>query len=471
MPRTFIGPLFLSAPTALLNKLISLPPITNLYLIRLTLGLFNILSLLSIRNALSSRYSAPIPTLFTLFTLTQFHLLFYASRPLPNTFALPFTNLALAYRIYPPPKHRPYLAILLLSLACALFRSELCLYIFSTLVVDLFLDHLDFLRTFRIGLTTAITTACTSLSIDSYFWNRLSYPEFQVFYFNAVQNKSSAWGIHPFHWYFSNALPRAVGGCLPLALFSLRTNFRSIAPILAPVLIFVTLYSILPHKELRFIFYALPVFNVGAAVAICGAWQRLQDESKSDGCKKTDNAGGTGKGRGARAYGKLVCCGIVVLLGGATLCLSALQTVIATVVSRRNYPGGYAMRAMLEKESTLYQKQGLCENAGELQPVGYVHIDAASAMTGVSQYLEIRQGVGRCPTWTYSKQEGLSDEELVAQGFTHLVTEREHVEGFCIVHVEWGFERVDWRRGRVIETRKTFAMRNKKISQSGCLTT
>jgi alpha-1,6-mannosyltransferase len=35
-----------------------------------------------------------------------------------------------------------------------------------------------------------------------------------------------------------------------------------------PLFIYVLLYSILGHKELRFIFYAIPIFNVAGAVGL-----------------------------------------------------------------------------------------------------------------------------------------------------------------------------------------------------------
>lgn len=43
---------------------------------------------------------------------------------------------------------------------------------------------------------------------------------------------------------------------------------KQIALILAPATIFVGLYSVLPHKELRFIFPALTYFNVAGAMGL-----------------------------------------------------------------------------------------------------------------------------------------------------------------------------------------------------------
>ena len=61
-------------------------------------------------------------------------------------------------------------------------------------------------------------------------------------------SRSSEWGVMPPHWYFSSALPRALLGALPLALLGGILE-RRVRPSLAIALVFVGLYSALPHKE------------------------------------------------------------------------------------------------------------------------------------------------------------------------------------------------------------------------------
>lgn len=90
------------------------------------------------------------------------------------------------------------------------------------------------------------------------------WPEGEVIWFNLVLNKSHEYGVMPFAWYFTSAIPRALLTStilIPMGLLFDRRFWKLFAVTIA----FIALYSFLPHKELRFIIYAFPLLNLPAA--------------------------------------------------------------------------------------------------------------------------------------------------------------------------------------------------------------
>eukprot|EP00737_Agarophyton_chilense_P002853 gb/GEZJ01003285.1/.p1 GENE.gb/GEZJ01003285.1/~~gb/GEZJ01003285.1/.p1 ORF type:complete len:527 (-),score=48.43 gb/GEZJ01003285.1/:688-2268(-) len=459
VPRTFIGPLILSVLSMGPKVVLNLLPWTMLHVVRAVLGGLVAISLLQVRKSLASRYCEQTGRVFSAIVIVQFHTLYYASRPLPNVFALVLTNLALAEQLRERACASEYRAIMLVSVACALFRSELCLYLFTTFVVNYAAGSVSIVGTIRNALGAAMAGALASICVDWHFWQRASYPELEVFYFNVVLNKSSAWGTEPFLWYFYNALPRALGGCFVVGLMGVWSGDDKMRRLVAAALMFVGLYSNLPHKELRFILYVLPVLNAAAAVAIQTEFRRVRQNTRAAARKKHDDRRKTGCKRGdvlrAAVFGAFVV---------ATLVACMAQTVISSAASRWNYPAGHALMRLHEVEKRV------CAEAGGLERMeGYVHIDVDSAMGGISQFVqESYEREKSCWTWRYSKREDVGGMR-VAEEFSHLVWEREAVDGFCVIHVEHKFAGVDWRGGAIRRRAHTFVHRNVNVSTAGCV--
>ena len=65
-----------------------------------------------------------------------------------------------------------------------------------------------------------------------------------------MTHRSSEWGTQPAHWYFTAALPKALLAAFPLAAVGFAWE-RRVRPSVVIALTYVSVYSILPHKEVR----------------------------------------------------------------------------------------------------------------------------------------------------------------------------------------------------------------------------
>jgi alpha-1,6-mannosyltransferase len=399
LPRTCIGAFLLSA---LATPYKNLDGIQLQIIVRSILGLFVAFSLARIRFAVARNLGLEVSRWFILVCSVQFHLMFWSSRTLPNVFAFGIVNLALGNWIdLTGPVYNEYVPrvptsltkqteraknrvnshswmVWLLVFASIVFRMEVAVFS-GCLLVTLWIfqegmSEQDAWNLLTDGFFASVFSLSLTVGIDRWFWKGWIWPEFNSFVYNAIEGKSANWGVSPRWYYFTNLLPRISMAALPLALMG-ATMSRRMRLYLLPCFTYMAIYSMLGHKEWRFIVYVLPLVNIVAAYTL----------------SKLAKHGGNPV--------------LALLFYGAvfSLILNAIISGFTLHISTHNYPGGNALRELhiLERETT-----GV-----------YVHMDSGSCQTGITRFGEIRKD------WTYSKNEShrLPYDYLVA-GYTHLIT-------------------------------------------------
>ena len=278
-------------------------------------------------------------------------------------------------------RRRHSLSLTLLTVAGIIFRSELAVLVASQTIYLLLTRRITFRSVIPAGIVGVVIGLLVTVPIDSFFWQKYPlWPEWVGFYYNTILGKSSDWGTSPWYYYFANSIPKLLFNPLiltlliPTALISPSSRQLSI-DLLVPSLTFVSIYSILPHKEWRFITYIIPLLTAVGSTGASWIWTR-----------RTKSA----------VYRALS----LLLLGSAaaTLIASALMLSISSL----NYPGGEAI--------TRLHRLTRNEDSAPLR----IYADNLACQTGVTRFLENRfervqgeSGGSRQQKYTFDKTEGV----------------------------------------------------------------
>ncbi|KAJ5892361.1 hypothetical protein N7504_009052 [Penicillium tannophilum] len=379
VPRTAVGAAILAKVSQLVIAVDG--RIDRQILARAILGLYNAFALSTFAYGLRRSFGQTVAIWYLLFQSSQFHLIYYASRPLSNMFAFGLTTLSMRYMLpdkvgssNPQAQGAYRLSLCLLTIAGVIFRSELAVLVATQTLFLLLSGRINLFKTaIPAGLLGLAIGLLTTVSVDSLFWQHTPlWPELEAFIFNVVHGQSSAWGTEPWSFYFFNALPRLLLNpltytlAIPVALRQPATR-NSAFSLLIPSLSFTALYSFQPHKEWRFILYIIPSLTAAAALGAAYLWTHS-----------------------SRSFFARNASRLLIL---STLASFLLSNLVSLPASAANYPGARALNALHSYEDR------------EMSSGKDIHVYLGNLVcqTGVTRFLQRPSTADE--RWTYDKTE------------------------------------------------------------------
>lgn len=401
VPRTFLGALFVGLPLKFVTHIMSSglveteeeeeADLTSQFFMqiaaRFALSSLIILSLTSVTHALQKRYGLSFRLCFLLTTISQFHYLFYAGRFIPNTFAAILSNLVFASWI-----NRQYSkSIIYIAFSVVVFRFDTSIFYGWLLIDAVFVRSiLPLGKVLKVGIPSGLVAVLVSFVVDSIFWARPTLPELESLYFNLWLNKSHEWGTESFFWYIYNCMPRilmASSPCIFLADHRITRDYM-----LVP-LAFIFTYSFLPHKELRFILFVTPLFNICVASGLLNIYHYLNKIFLYlSTAKKPRKSNESTKHRHERGNINLLAIFLFAFILIGISVANLLASYILVRVSTQNYPGGQAALSLGVTKELLDQAQkSVAGTTGldDLRSNVAIYVDNLAAQTGVTRFVQV----------------------------------------------------------------------------------
>ncbi|WVR05888.1 hypothetical protein IAU60_002914 [Kwoniella sp. DSM 27419] len=427
LPRSFLPPVLLGllsyplsaagVASGLVRSKLDVQVLVRLVLAALFSHTFNHLC-----KTVRMRFGPEVRFWFTLLSLTSFHIPFYAGRTLPNFVALPGVLLSTSLLLRAGSKTSPPIvnvkrtrnAVLLFTALATVVRLELALFLLPTALSLVLIRRASLAQVIAWGSLGGFGSLAISAPLDYLLWRptiphpslptftsplQIIWPELSAMHFNALQGNSAEWGVMPFHYYFTNSLPKLLLSSsllLPVGLgvwflrsAGARAGGKAGAKVEEGVGEVLRLFglgiatllgamSCIGHKEWRFIIYALPILQLIAALAAAGLWSFPYPRLRP-----------------------LVRLGLFGLVG-----VNLASTAVMTFLSVHNYPGGEVWKA-------LERLPGVQERSIT------VHFPSYPLQTGATLFTFLHQAspldasawpnpalpAHQTPAWIYSKSE------------------------------------------------------------------
>ncbi|KAJ4788433.1 Mannosyltransferase [Rhynchospora pubera] len=148
------------------------------------------------------------------------------------------------------------LALAIAALACAVRPTSAITWLYVGLM-DLFQVQSKFKFIFIEVIPVGSLVLSLTCLLDRLMYQSWVIVPFNFLKFNFLSSGGDYYGTHVFHWYFTQGFPSMVWTFLPFSIIGIvKSRERKLAGLTAWVL---GLYSVLGHKEFRFVLPMLPI--------------------------------------------------------------------------------------------------------------------------------------------------------------------------------------------------------------------
>lgn len=137
----------------------------------------------------------------------------------------------------------------------------------------------------KVALVLISTVACNAL-IDYYFYGSFVLPVFRFLKFNLTTSLSSFYGVAPWHFHVAQSLPIILGYSIPLFAYGMLTPqtkkkfphfwMNPYVQVKTVIVFNLVIYSLLQHKEFRFIYPLQPLFILISSVSAINILDRFK---------------------------------------------------------------------------------------------------------------------------------------------------------------------------------------------------
>lgn len=188
-------------------------------------------------------------------------LAYCSTRTLVNTLETNFTTIALYY--YPwSLKNKDTKFLWIVALICVMRPTAIIVWL-PLMVFDFFAHE----RYTVVHLTRYVVIGSTllifSITLDSFFHGAYIVTQWNFLYYNIFKKVNAHYSVEHWYWYFVNGLPPILGPIFFLFIFTLIKKLKHInlvdteSKLIITVLWTLFVFSLVPHKEQRFL---LPLF-------------------------------------------------------------------------------------------------------------------------------------------------------------------------------------------------------------------